>query len=698
MNSDSTVWKKLFNLLLIASLVYAAGFLIWSFATFRTVELEAGESSTSPVDRGSTLESVPAGVWSSLGGPVGGPVEALYVSERADGGRVFYAIGGGGVFRAWDEPRRWTLLTGGFGTLFVRSLHVVPREGKGQRLYLATNERLWLSDDAGDRWKDITPKPLQGNIRSVKVTPTARGERVFATSSESLLEYVGANGRWRRLAHELASATPFHDLGYLDGPDGDLALWLATAKGLFWSPADGDHWSPVRGFKKRNVFRILEPANDCPCPVAYLTTMYRSWVFWRRMALFELDHDGDRRRRLLRNTRVAILPVTTRSHGEPAPAGTLAAVTAKGTLVVSEDGGRTWRHLVADDLKLQPVVALSPDYGSNGLLYSVAGDGRVLEIDSRRHSWTVHGRGPWTVRVNGIAMSPRFQADRTIFAATGAGLAITTDGGREWRMATTEPVRFVVVAPDFARTGTVYIGGDDGIRTGKPDSGWETLGEGLEGEGANALLFSPTFDDDRVLWAGTDEGLFVSRDAGGSWQRSREGIGDVQVNCIAAAVVPYSGPVLYAGTLDGLYSSADGGQSWTRAHGRVGATNVLALAVAEQTANEPTLLAGTAEGIFVSEDLGAIWRRRELGDSAFSVSSLLVVPARGSDTLYAATIGGGVYRSTDRGRTWLRMPSDNLNPLISDLAFGGGDPPTLVAATLNRGVEGYREVPAADAP
>ncbi|WP_431246406.1 WD40/YVTN/BNR-like repeat-containing protein [Leifsonia xyli] len=95
----------------------------------------------------------------------------------------------------------------------------------------------------------------------------------------------------------------------------------------------------------------------------------------------------------------------------------------------------------------------------------------------------------------------------TIYAATRAGVAISTDGGRTFKTDTNAPILNQLA---IAGKGTVYGIGPDGYLWKHAGASW-TRGEVLPGT-AQAL----TATDDRVILA-TDRGIFATADMGVQW-------------------------------------------------------------------------------------------------------------------------------------------------------------------------------------
>lgn len=239
-----------------------------------------------------------------------------------------------------------------------------------------------------------------------------------------------------------------------------------------------------------------------------------------------------------------------------------------------------------------------------------------------------------------------------------------------------------------------------------PSSG--TLIYTIAGHPANPLL----------RYAGTQAGVYISRDGGLSWAASNHGIaptpaGYVGINDLAVtastiyiapqylqksidggstwlrtgwvsenpqalvlATDPHNAAVVYAGSNSGVYKSSDSAASWKYLSGTLPVT---ALAVDPQ--NPAVVLRAVASGIVRSIDAGANWT--QVNSTLTSVKTIAFDP-RHPGIVYAGTTGAGVHRSSDGGISWAAvnrcLPQGRCAPLTLDaasvrsIAFDAGNP------------------------
>jgi photosystem II stability/assembly factor-like uncharacterized protein len=231
---------------------------------------------------------------------------------------------------------------------------------------------------------------------------------------------------------------------------------------------------------------------------------------------------------------------------------------------------------------------------------------------------------------------------------------------------------------------------------------WKTTNAGT--------TFTPVFDDQpsysigeitidptrpEIIWVGTGEnvsgrhvgwgdGVYRSRDAGGSWQRmglrDSQHIGRILVDPRDGDVVLVAaeGPLWSAGGERGVFRTTDGGATWTpvlQPDEDTGATDlefdpsnpdVVYAATYQRRRHVWGFLAGgPGSGLWKSTDNGKTWREVSTGLPKGDMGKIGLAVTPADPSLVYATIEAngeerGFYRSRDRGEGWERR-----NPYIS---------------------------------
>lgn len=187
-------------------------------------------------------------------------------------------------------------------------------------------------------------------------------------------------------------------------------------------------------------------------------------------------------------------------------------------------------------------LTMSQDGGAR---FSAQSSG-LYRFDGRdwRNALTSLNADPFAVTA--VALSPDYAADHTVFAGASGVILRSVDGGESWEVFTLPApppvITRIAAAPDYARSGTVYAATlEDGVFVSR-DRGahWDAWNFGLIGFGVNALLA----EECGSVYAGTELGVFRSRNAGRSWREVA--VFDVPVTALAVA-----GERLFVGT-DGM--------------------------------------------------------------------------------------------------------------------------------------------------
>lgn len=225
-----------------------------------------------------------------------------------------------------------------------------------------------------------------------------------------------------------------------------------------------------------------------------------------------------------------------------------------------------------------------------------------------------------------------------IATSPGLGLLTSTDDGATW-------------GTDGIRGREVYAiatGGDGSILAGTLGAGlFRTTDAGFRwfrvgGAGLPSSFYVLATLNGRIH-AGTERGLFVSDDDGGTWTSLGGGLDSTEAWLPVYAVAAHPSSGLLIGTAAGVFRSSDGGTTWTPSG--LAPSMIRALS----TGADGTIWAATgAHGVFVSFDGGASW-----GSRGLVRSDLQTVGVGGSGVIYAGA-AGGVFLSTDGGASWTR--------------------------------------------
>src|SRR5262245_25599241 len=151
----------------------------------------------------------------------------------------------------------------------------------------------------------------------------------------------------------------------------------------------------------------------------------------------------------------------------------------------------------------------------------------ILRSDDAGRTLRAANQGLTTLYPYGIAVTPTFARDGTVFVATeGGGVFVSTDRGQSWRESNSgldETYLYsVAVSPAYARDRTIAVGSGQGSVFVSTNAGasWSGSGKGIKDQRLTTLAFSPDYATNRTLYVGSESGgLFRSIDAGATWSK-----------------------------------------------------------------------------------------------------------------------------------------------------------------------------------
>ncbi|MSQ14452.1 MAG: hypothetical protein EXR50_01125 [Dehalococcoidia bacterium] len=289
--------------------------------------------------------------------------------------------------------------------------------------------------------------------------------------------------------------------------------------------------------------------------------------------------------------------------------------------------------------------------------------------------------------ITSFAVSPFFANDQTILAGTAyGGLFKSSNAGSSsptWTRVNQglEPewvfVRAVALSPRYPNDRTLFIGTENGVFMGVEQTDgrvvWTELSRGLTRKDVRSMAISPNYQVDHAVWSAVwDNDVYRFQDGGDSpsWIPQRKIVGGLWDWDVA---MTKEGVVL-AGTW-GLgvgrnYIPGGTGWSYPVLPGAADA-EVTALEVSPGICTGYTIMAGTwAHGLYQSADAGATWRTAANFPGNVAIRDIQFSPNFVKDgTLFVATWGNGVYKSGDMGNTWSNMSNGLTDLKIRTIAL-----------------------------
>jgi photosystem II stability/assembly factor-like uncharacterized protein len=271
------------------------------------------------------------------------------------------------------------------------------------------------------------------------------------SAAASVFPMLSSGGSSRGLVAGLPNTPDYHSL--LVNPSDPAKLVLGTHYGLYVSEDGGRHWrfDKLQGSDAMNLAR---PDGDTIWLAGHL--------------VFKKSTDAGA---TWANVNPAGLP-TLDIHGfaaDPRHAGTLYAAVAMKGLYKSTNGGRSFSQV-------------SAKVGGAVFALAVMQDGRILAGDLQRgllqsSDGGEHWKRLIRTQILGLAVNP---SDPKRVLASTAGIALSTDGGRNWRLVLNQPKGVGPIAWSPSKPTLAYAVGLNKVFYRSSDSGknWQPVKPG----------------------------------------------------------------------------------------------------------------------------------------------------------------------------------------------------------------------------
>lgn len=538
-----------------------------------------------------------AGAWLSTDGgdswrPTGGPTGATVVAFGAEAA-LLAGDADGSVHRSVDDGASWTESPATPGAA------VTALAAGGDEVVYAGDDRgrVARSDDDGRTFGPPADGLPAEAVASIARSPEhAADDTVWASLAGSGPHRSTDRGRtWEPVLDGITTsdqadetgASQFQDVVAGSGPDGPV-VFLSGFDGLFRSD-DGARWASAETLADRIVGIAVSPT-------------------------FAAD-------------------------------GTVAVATYLKGAYLSTDAGETWRPI------------------NDGLEYPLSDGNRLAPVR----------------RLLGITFSPAYQRDRAIFSTTWPGF-LTWRPGSGWTevLVGQDPASDDVVLQQFVTAvhpdGTIDLGSRWGEVHRSTDGGrsWSVVAQ-VGGE-VQSILIDPTTND---VWVATSSD--VHRSAGGTGPFEPTGLG---TGSVAAGWFDGPDSAVFAGTAEGLFVTRDRGATWEPVPLGAGQPALVeAVGVSPAFGDDGLVLVSVrAEGLFRSTDGGSTFApaapellaaNHLVGDFSNGVAApFQFSPRFGDDGTVFAYSDRVVLRSTDAGASWEAFELPGMFELLAREAPG----------------------------
>lgn len=611
-------------------------------------------------------------------------------SQSANEPNVMAIAASNGVYRSSDRGKSWELITP-VGNPELRGFHSVaidPRDSNA--VYVGTHHLPWKTPDGGKTWKRTGHKEVgmidDSDIFTIQIDQDDPNT-VLMSACSGIYRSRDAGNAWTKFQGIPYSSRRTHMI--YRHPTRPETIFAATTEGLWISTQDGqqDSWRQVTSAQLVVNAVAVHPSE--PDRVFLGTQDHGVLISLTGGEGFETSNAG------FINRKVPAVLADSKERGR-VYAGVLFDG-LNGGLFVSEDSGLTWQQSM-NGMGVRDVYSLHQSPTKPEVIYAGTNHG-LFRSDDHGRNWAQLKREE-PVEVDAAlkeavekpivekpkpAARPRIvppqrkkksspkSIKRVVQSRTKKAPPKPAPKSKKPLTATrkkTEPKKVEPPKPVSDRvdlqsqvlniiplTARLEDGQADWLIVSTWDGffftedekkGWRPLKirlsenseESVSQFAINAIATSPHAPG--VINIATNDGLFVSRDNGGSFRKVAF---DEDVKSVRSVMFdPRSSETIYLGTNAGFFRSMDGGKTWEhRGGGMPQMVNVGGLVVSKANPDELYLYDEIRTAIFHSKDRGKNWDKMDISQLPSLKMYAMTGDPFDSNRLYAGSFSGGVY-------------------------------------------------------
>ena len=557
----------------------------------------------------------------------------------------------GGLYKSKNGGKSWHQVIG--DNIKVTAIAYFSGLKKDHILVGDLKGILYLSTDSGESWRKHFQIPDGGAVTSIAVSPNVSSDNTYFVGTEKggVLKTVDCGASHFAVNNGL---TAKHITSLAISPDYETDSTIfagAWYEAVFRSDDGGKTWK-----KYSTGITTDRQADDPRFKSPHFRDLRISKTFGKDRTIFLGGFDG-----LFKSTdggnvwtqmeTLSPKPIVglTLSPGYRNDS-TVAIATFFGGAYITDDRGTIW-EVINKGLKSSRLsdIAFSPNFSSDNAIFTISNFAFYKSTD-RGTNWD--------------RIKPGHQDRReSIFSKLFRKLFAKPKTPRERILFPT----VIATSPDFVSDSTIYLGTrykgvfrsvDGGVNwtpIWKANGGW-----------ISSLVISPDFSSDRTIYAGVlAQGIYKTVDGGDTWHYNKNFTTFAERHQLYSgrlAISPNYGKdkIVFAGTAEALFRTRDGGKSWQKLEGLAYGGNGLirGIAISPNFDNDETLIISVkGRGLFKTIDGGATFVKigHDLTNNNQFLRLLEFSPAYSIDnTIYGA--GEELFHSTDGGNTWKLIP------------------------------------------
>lgn len=237
-----------------------------------------------------------------------------------------------------------------------------------------------------------------------------------------------------------------------------------------------------------------------------------------------------------------------------------------GGLFVTHDAGERWERVDVPPGLVSPTSAIfSPRW---------AGDRTLVVATARKGLWVLRDGTTWSripLPVGAAVTSMHWAPDGNLLALAGNTVLHSADDAGSFEVLTSPPgeLQTVLAANAYGFDGSLWVGTNDGVwRTDHHAEGWTRVDAGTDGSNVLNLALARGAEGAEVLLASTAVRGVLIKEGERPWRGEGKGFRELshQTNLHFLGTLPSPSyaedRTVFAATFEGLYRSFNGGESW----------------------------------------------------------------------------------------------------------------------------------------
>lgn len=457
-----------------------------------------------------------------------------------------------GVYKSTNGGDSWTAKLNNLHDYDIRSVDVHPGNST---VYIGLWDGFGMgySTNGGDWWQAVS-STVSSNlyVYEIQVDPN-HPATVYLTTNVGIYvcESPHAGSTCKKLAHSgIFSFDLALDVSQVDANGRTSVLYTGLSEyGVFKSTNTGRSFEPSYQGIRANIIPVMlvDPLDpDILYVSVYGKGLFKSFDNGASWWLMK----GEIKDRYVNDLIF-----------RPGTNDVLYAGTERAGIFISQDAGHSWVAANSGLSRSAGEVVLADEENDENIFNDIAYRWMdPVDLDNLQRAMTPADatRGVAVPKVTTINVDPDPTRLHQMFAGTnGSGLFYSNNGGFDWQASNQHygHIYDSLVDPSLA-VYRYFVGTNgDGVRVSQDRVNWGSQNTGLPGQ---AVVLTLELAGDEVFFAGTDNGIYHTTDAGNHWQPvglTGKMVSDIQIDTINPGMV-------WAATTTGLYQSLDGGNNW----------------------------------------------------------------------------------------------------------------------------------------